>query len=273
MVTNPPPPIFGPLLRIWWDALVSRPLHQSKKLQNPLHMSKDIVVCALGKTGDGKSSLLNNILQKDVFRTSAEDGRVTTAVLVEKGLWLNDDKCKATVIDTPGFADKNEGNQASQILYDNMLTFIEACSRGVNAFLIVFNVKNLQFDENYVSTLDIFRIMFGEEFFKSMCLVFTYCDNDDKDMEEKVKKEFVAEFHKKLNFTTEIPVFFTSNKSHKGLKELAAHAENMPRFDCAIMKQLREIQSDETKSKLDQDRLIEEQLKNTLLKTFGCNIL
>jgi GTPase Era involved in 16S rRNA processing len=236
-------------------------------------MTKEIVVCALGKTGDGKSSLLNNILQKEVLRTSAEDGRMTTTVVVEKGLWLNDNDCKATVIDTPGFADKNEGNLGQQILYDNLLTFVEACSRGVNAFLVVFNVKKIEFDENFLSTLDLFRIMFGQDFFQNICLVFTYCDDDNKNLEESVTNGFVKEFHSKLNFTHKIPVFFTSNKSHKGLKELAAFAENLPRFDCAVMKHLRELQADSTKTKLDQDRYIEETLKSSLVKTFGCNIL
>lgn len=235
----------------------------------------ELVVCAIGKTGDGKSSLLNNILQKETFHTSERDGRVTTQTTIEHGFWLGNKNIKASCIDTPGFVDKNEQQAPNgvQILYDNLLTFIEMCSTGVNAFLIVFNVNHLEFDENYIATLDMFRIMFGSEFFKNCVIVFTFYDKEDLEVEKEARLKFVESVHHKLGFNTPVPCFFTSNKSQKGLGELAGEIQKMPRFDCPVMAKLREIQSDSSKTKLDQDSLIEKELFKKLTDQLGCKIL
>jgi predicted GTPase len=65
-----------------------------------------ITLAAIGKTGDGKSTLLNTIFGKEEFRTSSEDGRVTLETVTEHGHWRGDKEQKLTCIDTPGLVDK-----------------------------------------------------------------------------------------------------------------------------------------------------------------------
>jgi GTPase Era involved in 16S rRNA processing len=65
-----------------------------------------ITVAALGKTGDGKSTLLNTLFGKEEFRTSSEDGRVTLETVTEHGYWRGNKDQKLTCIDTPGLVDK-----------------------------------------------------------------------------------------------------------------------------------------------------------------------
>jgi ATPase subunit of ABC transporter with duplicated ATPase domains len=54
-------------------------------------------VCVIGKNGDGKSNLLNNLLNEDKFHSEK-----TLKVLTKDGFWLGDkNKGSLTCIDTP----------------------------------------------------------------------------------------------------------------------------------------------------------------------------
>lgn len=91
----------------------------------------------------GKSTLLNSILQKKAFRTTSSFGRITVETSKENGLWIGSE-FPIECIDTPGFADvRGETDEfIQQIVFQNLVNFIKLCSKGINAFLICFNIKN-----------------------------------------------------------------------------------------------------------------------------------
>jgi len=110
-----------------------------------LYLNDHLIFTALGKTGDGKSSLLNSMLclqDTNRFEEKADTRSVTTRVATRTGLWLGSgDKCM--VLDTPGLCD-SENRDVYQV--PQIAEFIKNLSSGLNAFLLVFKVMNLRCD-------------------------------------------------------------------------------------------------------------------------------
>lgn len=239
-------------------------------------MTKEVTICSVGKTGIGRSTLLNNILQKEAFRTAAQDGRVTLTTQTEHGFFLGDKEVKCTCIDTPGLVEKSgkTSKYGEQLSYDQFLTFIESLSKGVNVLMLNFDVHNIRFDANTIQMLEFLGYFFGEDIFNHVAIVFTNCDgnNAEKDV-QKAKDEFLKEFQTALHVKTEVPLFFTSKDSKQDLDHLLTFALKVGKFDCKFLQDLAKIQNDETKSKLDQDKFIEEAFKNTIIKVLQCNLL
>ncbi|RUP19353.1 hypothetical protein BC936DRAFT_139329 [Jimgerdemannia flammicorona] len=109
---------------------------------NRINSSVDhVVMVPLGKTGQGKSSLLNSIFGYDEFHAAAKVKSVTEDVTERTGYWQVDrKKILATVADTPGFAD-TDGRDA--IFIPRIRNYIVSLSRrvGIDAFMMVFKIN------------------------------------------------------------------------------------------------------------------------------------
>lgn len=239
-------------------------------------MSQEVTICSVGKTGIGRSTLLNNILQKEAFRTAAQDGRVTLSTQSEHGFYLGNKDVKCTCIDTPGLVEKSSKptKYGEQMSYDQFLTFIESLSKGVNVVMLNFDVHNIRFDGNTIQMLEFLGYFFGEEIFNHVAIVFTNCDGEKTEEDVKKAKEgFLKEFQTALHVKAEVPVLFTTKDSKQDLDKLLDFALKVGKFDCKFLQDLAKIQSDDTKTKLDQDKFIEESFKATIMRVLQCNIL
>lgn len=97
-----------------------------------------LVVLPLGKTGAGKSSLLNLMLGYDEFKAKAAAKSVTDCITERTGIWTIDQtETVITVADTPGFADSM--NRDEQFLSDFQDYIFDVGNRlGIDSFLLVF---------------------------------------------------------------------------------------------------------------------------------------
>ncbi|KAL7875653.1 hypothetical protein AOLI_G00106160 [Acnodon oligacanthus] len=142
----------------------------------------DLRVVLLGKTGDGKSSCGNTILNEEVFRTGNAPNSETHKS--ESGTKLINEK-KITVVDTPGIFDTrlSEKELKSEILQ----CFIE-CAPGAHAFVIVLKVARYTKQETEI--VKEITALFGEEALKYAVVLFTRGDelSEDQRIEDFVKQ-------------------------------------------------------------------------------------
>ncbi|KAI8330059.1 hypothetical protein BC941DRAFT_456925 [Chlamydoabsidia padenii] len=110
----------------------------------PTRPTEPITLMVLGKTGDGKSSLLNDVLGHEVFKQKASVKSQTQQVVEKEGFWaplhpyLHGKQtfgCMVHVYDTPGFGD-------SLLRDDQFLVMIKQCIQAtrIHCFLLVFKV-------------------------------------------------------------------------------------------------------------------------------------
>uniref|UniRef100_A0A3Q3FR64 AIG1-type G domain-containing protein n=1 Tax=Labrus bergylta TaxID=56723 RepID=A0A3Q3FR64_9LABR len=122
----------------------------------------------LGKTGSGKSSLVNTIFREDICKINHTSKSETSECKAET-------KCvngkSLTLIDTPGFFDTNMSENG---LKPEIVKCIVESAPGPHAFLIVFKVEKFTEHEQAVTTK--ITEHFSEEALKFATVVFTHGD-------------------------------------------------------------------------------------------------
>ncbi|CAO3643343.1 unnamed protein product [Cunninghamella echinulata] len=100
------------------------------------------VLLPIGKTGDGKSSLLNSMFGYEEFKAAATAKSVTDTVVERTGCWtVNKLNTIVTAADTPGFAD-SAGRDFTKAIQDYILDVSDRI--GIDAFLLVFQFKSTE---------------------------------------------------------------------------------------------------------------------------------
>ncbi|KAM3583967.1 hypothetical protein VKS41_003930 [Umbelopsis sp. WA50703] len=98
------------------------------------------VMLPIGRTGHGKSSLLNSILGYNEFRASNSVQPVTDAVTERSAIWKVDRKRNlVTVADTPGFADPNRQDPKWKVLIKEYVVSVGK-RFGIDAFMLTFRL-------------------------------------------------------------------------------------------------------------------------------------
>ena len=147
-------------------------------------------IVIIGQTGVGKSSLANVLLGRDAqfngtghdhgcFKVHWGDGKVvTTKTCYDKGKWLGyQNQTEVTIIDTPGFGDKNEEETKT---IDNLVDFLKNKIRFVHVFVIAVNGQDTpRFTKAMQSMLSLFTKIFGDEFWSNTAIEITRWDFDE----------------------------------------------------------------------------------------------
>lgn len=132
----------------------------------------------VGRTGAGKSSSGNTILDRKAFRAAKSSSSVTKECWKETGEVAGRE---VTVVDTPGLFD----TKASELnLQQEISKCINMTAPGPHAFILVINLGPFT-DEEKLSVEKI-RAVFGEAADKHTMILFTHGDQLDCTIEEYV---------------------------------------------------------------------------------------
>lgn len=97
-----------------------------------------LVLLPLGKTGAGKSSLLNLILGYDEFKAKAAAKSVTDCITERTGIWsIEQSENIITVADTPGFADSMQRDEEFLGVFQEYIADL-GNRLGIDTFMLVF---------------------------------------------------------------------------------------------------------------------------------------
>ncbi|KAF9978249.1 hypothetical protein BGZ75_010087 [Mortierella antarctica] len=164
-----------------------------------------LVLMAIGKTGQGKSSLLNKIMGTNELKASASVRAVTKGIAERTGWGRFEDSRRVlvTVADTPGLAD-TEGDDEKNIPILQEYIRSVGTRVGVSAFLLVFKIDSGV--DMIVTILQAFNEIMKDfpNFWDNVVLVFTGCDyrrnvmNTKQLYHEEVQRQLQEHFFKDL---------------------------------------------------------------------------
>ncbi|KAF9918967.1 hypothetical protein FBU30_011214 [Linnemannia zychae] len=143
-------------------------LEQEEPLLPP---TREFTIVALGKSGEGKSTLLNSILGREIFLAKASVNEVTQHVDKATNHFLNIPSNPIMhCIDTPSFNGKlHDPNRVKEI--GALLTKVAA---GVDAFLFTIKCTRYRFDSTFYHTLLTYQSLLTPAFWSKLILVFTH---------------------------------------------------------------------------------------------------
>ena len=148
-------------------------------------------VIVIGRTGSGKSTLINRIVGEELLEAKFSFSSVTKEIEQIHGtLEIDSIKYDVCFIDTVGVHDGTSSNQKSntQIISDIKEAITKRFTSGVNLILVTLNLQQLTAQDKEMFTM--LRSNFQPAFWKLAVLVFTHCDL----LNEKAIKQRIQDF-------------------------------------------------------------------------------
>ncbi|KAF9432383.1 hypothetical protein BGZ76_010884 [Entomortierella beljakovae] len=216
------------------STLITHDLRQFSETSHITEGSGPVVLMAIGKTGQGKSSLLNKIMGTSELKASASVRAVTKGIAERSGWGRFEDSRRVlvTVADTPGLAD-TEGDDEKNIPILKEYIKSVGSRLGVTAFLLVFKIDSGV--DMIITILATFNDIMKEfpDFWDNVVLVFTGCDYKRNVMHTK---QF---YHEKIQAQLEEHFFKDRPSSSQGSSNGSSsdpssdHAVKMVFLSCA----------------------------------------
>ncbi|GJJ70145.1 hypothetical protein EMPS_02494 [Entomortierella parvispora] len=157
--------------------LITHDVRQSSEHSHIEDGAGPVVLMAIGKTGQGKSSLLNKIMGTSELKASASVRAVTKGIAERTGWGRFEDSRRVlvTLADTPGLAD-TEGDDEKNIPILKEYIRSVGTRLGVSAFLLVFKIDSGV--DMIITILQTFNDIMKDfpNFWDNVILVFTGCD-------------------------------------------------------------------------------------------------
>ncbi|KAG0315927.1 hypothetical protein BG000_005043 [Podila horticola] len=157
--------------------LITHDLKQTAERSHIEDGSGPVVLMAVGKTGQGKSSLLNRIMGTSELKASASVRAVTKGIAERTGWGRFEDSRRVlvTLADTPGLADTEGDDEKNIPILKEYITSV-GTRLGITAFLMVFKIDCGV--DMIVTILQTFNEIMKDfpNFWDNVVLVFTGCD-------------------------------------------------------------------------------------------------
>ncbi|KAH9490827.1 hypothetical protein Btru_032527 [Bulinus truncatus] len=169
-------------------AVVSNELHSERKNPNPIDdtreeterdnkmsQSNKIDLLLIGKTGNGKSSTGNSILNSRLFKTSGSSSSETTVVAKEYTKYKGRE---ITVVDSPGVCDTRLNKAESvKMVTEALNKAIFLNPQGYHALIITIKY-GCRFTGEENDTIEYLKQVFGPNFVRDYCII-VMCRGDD----------------------------------------------------------------------------------------------
>ncbi|KAF9123184.1 hypothetical protein BGW39_009207 [Mortierella sp. 14UC] len=157
--------------------LVTHDIRQTSQRSHIEDGPGPVVLIAIGKTGQGKSSLLNKIMGTSELKASASVRAVTKGIAERSGWGRFEDSRRVlvTVADTPGLADTEGDDEKNMPILKEYIRSV-GTRLGINAFLLVFKIDSGV--EMIITILTALNDIMKDfpNFWDNVVLVFTGCD-------------------------------------------------------------------------------------------------
>ena len=148
-------------------------------------------IVIVGPTGSGKSSLGNVLLgrdkewknpaQEECFTVGAfsrgMEGGVTRETCAHTGYWLGYTGIAVTVVDTPGFGNSLEEEEAS---IEQLVDFLKDDLEYVNVFVLTMKESDRRLTRGLQAMMKLLGRMFGEQFWSFVVLAATHWGYDSR---------------------------------------------------------------------------------------------
>ncbi len=165
-------------------------INKEEMTNEEIEKAKENGYILIGKTGVGKTSLLNILYGKKVgkvgYSTKSETNESNYYCIKEK---LNSDYIYFCLVDTPGLYDTNS-RERDKIQKEQIIKLISETKIKIKGLFFLSNFQNERFDFSEQNSLLEYNSIFPlKEFWKRIIFIFThYYGDPDGDSEEEIKK-------------------------------------------------------------------------------------